>query len=174
MPSSVGYRTNFPPSSHAAVPTPTLAGVPFLTASSAVRSNSRSTANLLPNSIESSLLPAVPACCISCVAVRLSSYWRWRRPERKLKVVRRSSGRERMAKDSPVGERVRETGVDFVCSTQGVSRVRSVGGGRGRPGAPFCTRRGPSRILTPIRRRRAFQTVLGVPSTRSFLRRRSR
>lgn len=39
----------------------------------------------------------------------------------KLNVVRRRSGRERMAKESCVGEMVRATGVDLVCGTSAVS-----------------------------------------------------
>lgn len=116
IPSSVGYSTNLPPSSHTGCPTvAVLPALPSSTASSASFSNSRSTARRRPNSIESSATPAVPACCISWIAVSDSSYARWSLPVRKVKVVRRRSGSDRTANESCVGERVSATGVDLVC-----------------------------------------------------------
>jgi len=55
----------------------------------------------------------VPACCISCIVVRDSSYFLEIFPVRKLKIRICRSGREKVTKEDESGERVMQVGTDF-------------------------------------------------------------
>jgi len=63
--------------------------------------------------MSSILNTAVPACCISWIAWRDSSYWRVFFPERKEKIRTWRSGRERVAKWEESGEKERVVRMDL-------------------------------------------------------------
>ncbi len=79
-------------------------------------SNSFSTANRRPNSMSSTLYTAVPACCISWIAARDSSYFRVNFPVRNEKIRICRSGKEKVTKEDESGDNVMQVGVDFDCS----------------------------------------------------------
>jgi hypothetical protein len=119
MPNIVGYSKNPPVSSHAVVP------IPCPTFSSSL-----STAKRLPNSMSSILNTAVPACCISWIAWRDSSYCRVFLPVRKEKMRIWRSGRERVEKWVPEGEKVREVGMDLAYTRTNIEEASDVRAGK--------------------------------------------
>jgi hypothetical protein len=108
MPNNVGYNIKAPLSSHKA-----LFQRPGIFPSGPGSSNSLSTANRRPNSMSSTLYTAVPACCISWIAERDSSYLRVSLPDNMEKTRICRSGRENVTKDDESGDSTRHVGVDF-------------------------------------------------------------
>ena len=111
MPNNEGYSTNAPLSSQTA-----LLQRPGICPSGPGSSNSLSTANRLPNSMSSTRCTAVPACCISWIASRDSSYFRESFPLRNENTRICRSGKEKVTKEEESGESVIHVGVDFVYS----------------------------------------------------------
>lgn len=87
--------------------------IPGIRPSGPSSSNSLSTANLLPNSMSSTLYTAVPACCISWIADNDSSYLRVIFPERTENMRICLSGSEKVTKELLSGDKVMHVGIDF-------------------------------------------------------------
>src|SRR5258708_6263485 len=135
IPNNVGYITKFPLSSHTA----------FIVASArSSASISFSIASRRPNSISSTRYTAVPACCISWTAWRLSSYLRIIFPLRKLNTRICRSVALSVTKCVWSGERVMLVGVvrDFLNSYRSVEDLKDqnpgvVGGSHGSCGCQY-------------------------------------